>query len=76
VEEVEVAAGNSSLTGNIAADIEGKRPKIKGTVSAKLIDISELNGIVLIDNTVAFETDKVGVSLSGLVNLKSLLKSK
>ena len=44
VEVLDAAAGKSSFTGKITADIGGKRPTIKGTISSKHIDITELIG--------------------------------
>ena len=44
VDELNVSMGKSSLTGKFETDMGAKRPKIKGTISAKLIDIAELKG--------------------------------
>jgi uncharacterized protein involved in outer membrane biogenesis len=44
VDELNVSMGKSSLTGKFETDMGAKRPKIKGTLSAKLIDIAELKG--------------------------------
>jgi hypothetical protein len=44
VDELNVSMGNSLLTGKFEPDMGAKRPKIKGTLSAKLIDIAELKG--------------------------------
>jgi uncharacterized protein involved in outer membrane biogenesis len=44
VDDLKVSMGKSSLTGKFETDMEAKRPKIKGTISAKLIDIAELKG--------------------------------
>jgi len=44
VDDLKVSMGKSSLTGKFETDMGAKRPKIKGTISAKLIDIAELKG--------------------------------
>ena len=44
VDELNVSMGKSSLTGKFETDMGAKRPKIKGTLSAKLIDMAELKG--------------------------------
>ena len=43
-DDLKVSIGKSSLTGKFETDMGAKRPKIKGTLSAKLIDIVELKG--------------------------------
>ena len=44
VDDLKVTMGKSSLTGKFETDMGAKRPKVKGTLSAKLIDITELKG--------------------------------
>ncbi|MEN8690946.1 MAG: AsmA family protein, partial [Desulfobacterales bacterium] len=44
VDDLKFSMGKSSLTGKFETDMGAKRPKIKGTISAKLIDIAELKG--------------------------------
>ena len=44
VDDLKVSMGKSSLTGKFETDMGAKRPKIKGTLSAKLIDMAELTG--------------------------------
>ena len=44
VDDLKVSMGKSSLTGKFETDMGAKRPKIKGTISAKLIDIAKLEG--------------------------------
>ena len=43
-DDLKVSMGKSSLTGKFETDMGAKRPKVKGTLSAKLIDIAELTG--------------------------------
>ena len=43
-DDLKVSIGKSSLTGKFETDMGAKRPKVKGTISAKLIDIAELKG--------------------------------
>ncbi|MEN8757289.1 MAG: AsmA family protein, partial [Desulfobacterales bacterium] len=42
--DLKVSIGKSSLTGKFETDMGDKRPKVKGTLSAKLIDMVELTG--------------------------------
>jgi len=42
--DLKVSVGKSSLTGKFETNMGAKRPKVKGTIAAKLIDMAELTG--------------------------------
>ena len=68
VDDFNAVLGKSSFTGNFTADFEAKRPKINGTVSAKLIDMAELSG----SEKKAVEKAKVSGAEGRLIPTQSL----
>ena len=68
VDNLEVSMGKSSLTGKFETDMGAKRPKVKGTLSAKLIDIAELKG----SGKKAVKKAKVSGAESRLIPTQSL----
>ena len=68
VDDLKVSMGKSSLTGKFETDMGAKRPKIKGTISAKLIDIAELEG----SGKKAVEKAKVSGAEGRLIPTQSL----